>query len=159
MFRTTKIGAEAPEYRRPTEPPRPMPDIDDRNIEAIPRELHDAAHRGIRTPEEFQTKYMGKWNVSSVPDTMRPCTAFDRPAFFHCWVTEEKALLNIEIMLREDGPAYKSMYIAFQEKGIIPPGCSVEKLRETRAVVEWPDGSVSTVPLDVVQFTDRQRGG
>lgn len=90
------------------------------------------------------------------PADLRPCTAFDRPALFHCWVVEEKGLLNIDTILRHDHPSIERMRADFHDKGIIPPCCSLEKLRETRAVVEWPDGSVSTVPLDVVQFTDRE---
>ena len=42
------------------------------------------------------------------------------------------------------------------EAGIVEPACSTEILRETRALIEWPDGRLSTVALDRVTFTDRE---
>lgn len=148
IFCCENTGVETPEYRRPTAPPHPMP-----NIETIHRELHDAAHRGIRTPEEFQTKYMGKWNASAVPATLRPCTVDGEPALFHRFVDQDKGVLQINGLCK---PSHLATILKnFNENNFTDSTCTIEKFRQTMALIEWPDGRLSTVAVERVQFTDR----
>lgn len=85
----------------------------------------------------------------------RPCRIGDMPATFHRWVMEEKALFRIDTFLRL-GDQERAVQ-RFREEGIIPPGCGVEKQSACRALVEWPDGSVSLVDPVHVKFLDRER--
>lgn len=86
----------------------------------------------------------------------RPCLVDGRPATFHRWVEEDRGVLQINALLREE--AVERVRRDFQEKHIIPPGATLEKLRGVRALVEWPDGSVGTVDLGLLTFLDRREG-
>ena len=88
--------------------------------------------------------------------TPRPCLVDDKPATFHRWVEEDRGILRINAFMREEG--VEQVRQEFQEKNIIPPSASLEKLREVKALVEWPDGSVSTVALELITFLDRREG-
>ena len=86
----------------------------------------------------------------------RPCLVDGKPATFHRWVEEDRGILQINALLREE--AIVRVRQEFQERCIVPPGASLEKLHEVKALVEWPDGSVSTVALELITFLDRREG-
>lgn len=83
---------------------------------------------------------------------VRPCLADDKPAMFHRWVDEDKGLLRINAFTRPE--EQERLYRAFRDVGIIPDCCSVEALRVTFALVEYPDGSVGKVKPELIQFLD-----
>lgn len=84
----------------------------------------------------------------------RPCLVNGKPAIFHQWVVQDRALLKINAFYKPDSQAER--YRIFKEEGIIPPDCSVEKVKDTLALIEWPDGSVSLEPVLHVHFIDRE---
>lgn len=108
----------------------------------------------IITPEGFEKKYMGKWNASAAPATMRPCTVDGQTALFHRFVDQDRGVLHIKDFIK---PEHMEIMIKnFNENNFIGPSCEIEKLRQTSALIEWPDGRLCTVALERVQFTDRE---
>lgn len=83
----------------------------------------------------------------------RPCLVDGRPATFHRFAVEEKGLLLIDDANLTDEDV-KRIREAFDKAGIVPNCCQVEKLGEVRAIVEYPDGSVGTVPAEWIEFID-----
>lgn len=86
----------------------------------------------------------------------RPCLVDGEPAVFHRWVDEDRGLLRINAFVRPDEQA--AMHRRFLDDGVIPDCCSVEALRCTFALVEYPDGSVGKVKPELVTFLDRKEG-
>ena len=112
------------------------------------------ASNGIRTPEEFQRRYMGIWNISSDPTTLIPCTVDGDPALFHRFVDIDRGVLQIKGFVR---PSEMSNILEnFNKNNFTGPDCNIEKFRSTMALVEWPDGRLCTVAVERVQFTDRR---
>lgn len=87
---------------------------------------------------------------------LRPCLADGKPAIFHRWADEDKALLQIHAMVR---PADQERIAhRFREEGVTDGTSSIEKLRVTFALVEYPDGSVGKVKPELITFLDRREG-
>lgn len=84
----------------------------------------------------------------------RPCTVQGHPAFFHRWVTEDRGLLRVHAMTNPE--QQQALHAYYVKHGIIPSSGSLEKLTETLALVEMPDGSVKKVPAIQIRFTDRE---
>ena len=84
----------------------------------------------------------------------RLCLVDGKPAVFHRWVDEDKGLLKINTFVRT--AEAETLNRTFHEYGIIPDCCSMEKLRTTLALVEYPDGSVGKVKPELIQFLDRK---
>ena len=85
----------------------------------------------------------------------RPCLVDGRPATFHRFAVVEKGLLLIDdanITEKDIDRIYKT----FHEAGIVLNCCKFEKLNEVRAIVEYQDGSVGTVPAEWIEFVDRK---
>jgi hypothetical protein len=74
------------------------------------------------------------------------------PAYFHQWVTEDRALLQILTPVRAE-QAHR-MHADFIETGLVHSCCKVEKITDTVALVEMLDGSVKKVPAIQIRFTD-----
>lgn len=87
---------------------------------------------------------------------LRPCLADDKPATFHRWVDEDKALLQIHAMVRPEDRS--RIFRRFQEYGLADSHSTIEKLRTCFALVEYPDGSVGKVKPELIQFLDRKEG-
>lgn len=87
---------------------------------------------------------------------LRPCLADGKPALFHRWADEDKALLQIHALIRPED----RLKIArrFQEEGVVGGESTIEKLRTCSALVEYPDGSVGRVKPELIQFLDRKEG-
>lgn len=83
----------------------------------------------------------------------RPCEADGRPALFHRWVEEDRALLKINTFTRLD--EQEVMARRFRKDGVIPECCAVEVVRETFALVEYRDGTVGMVRPEVIRFVDK----
>lgn len=93
---------------------------------------------------------------SECPGSERPCLADGKPAVFHRWADEDKGLLRINAFTRPEEQRILSR--RFRDEGIIPDCCSMEALRATFALVEYPDGSVGKVKPELIQFLDRKEG-
>lgn len=87
---------------------------------------------------------------------LRPCLVDDAPALFHRWADVDLGLLQIEIKVPHS--VAMVMRREFRDEGIIPQGCTVEKVRSVCAVVEYADGSVGRVDPELVQFLDHEEG-
>lgn len=84
----------------------------------------------------------------------RLCLADGKPATFHRWVDEDQALLQIHPFVR---PAdQQKIARRFREEGTTDGTATIEKLRATFALVEYPDGSVGKVKPELIQFMDRE---
>ena len=84
----------------------------------------------------------------------RPCLADGKPATFHRWVDEEKALLHLNLFMN---PREQELHVRrFREEGVLEGPNSIEKLCVVCALVEYPDGSVGKVKPELVQFLDRR---
>lgn len=86
----------------------------------------------------------------------RPCLVDDKPATFHRWVEEDKALLKLDYFVKPDdrGKILRDYY----ETGVVDAASHIEKLRVTFALVEYPDGSVGKVKPELITFLDRREG-
>ena len=86
----------------------------------------------------------------------RPCLVGEKPAIFHRWVHEEKALFRVDTFMRPE--EVERAVQRFRADGVIPPGCGVEKQAACFALVEYPDGSVGKVSPELIHFLDRKEG-
>lgn len=84
----------------------------------------------------------------------RPCEVDGRPALFHRWIEEDRALLSFGRMLLTEAEVEKITDI-FRTEGLIAPGCSTEVIRETFALVEYEDGTIAKVAPEKITFTGR----
>ena len=83
----------------------------------------------------------------------RPCEVDGRPALFHRWIEEDRALLRFDtFMLPEDRARLAR---EFSEGCIIPAGCFTDVIRETFALVEYKDGTIAKVKPELIRFTGR----
>jgi hypothetical protein len=93
--------------------------------------------------------------AKDAPD-LRPCLADGKPATFHRWVEEDRALMRVDtLMKRED--LLKAIHL-FNEKGAAGAGSTILAARTPFALVEYPDGSVGRVKPELIQFLDRKEG-
>lgn len=96
---------------------------------------------------------MAMLNVTAVFPT-RSCEVDGQPCWFHRFVEEDRLLLKIQAFMRSaEGDLIRRRAY---EDGVVSAGCDTEVLRATRALIEWPDGHLSTVALERVTFTDRR---
>lgn len=84
----------------------------------------------------------------------RPCEVDGKPAVFHRWVDDETGALIINFFAKDD--MVDRLRRKFKEDGVVPAGCSLEKLHQTLALIEWPGGTVETVPVSKIRFTDKE---
>ena len=87
------------------------------------------------------------------PNNTRPCVAAGKSAMFHRWVEDEKALLKINVFLRQEHR--DEIVRRFREDGECGPECSIEKQRVCMGLVEYPDGSVARIAPEAIRFLDR----
>ena len=110
-------------------------------IEEFEKELKEAYQMGFR-------------DGRLCPVDLRPCEVDGQVCLFHRFVDEDKALLKINSFTRLEEQ------IILRDKvdmtGVVPGGCSTEVIRITRALVEYPDGSLGKVDPVRVCFTDRE---
>ena len=87
----------------------------------------------------------------------RPCEVDGRPALFHRWIEEDKALLAFDAFL----PLDQRMEIRrrFSSCGTIPKGCHVDIIRETFALVEYTDGTIAKVKPELIRFGNKEGYG
>lgn len=106
----------------------------------------------------FQKLHLGLdvKRCSECPGALRPCLADGKSALFHRWADEDKGLLRINAFTRPEEQDILSR--RFREEGIVPHCCSMDALRTTTALVEYPDGSVGRVKPELIQFLDHQEG-
>lgn len=84
----------------------------------------------------------------------RPCEVDGRPALFHRWVEEDRALLKFDGFVPRPGQQY--IHHRFLEECVVPPVCHVDVLRETFALVEYRDGTIAKVDPLLLRFVDRE---
>lgn len=109
--------------------------------------IHDA------TEQAYKRGYEDGWADATDP---RPCLADGKPATFHRWVDEDKALLRIDRFLRPEDQLM--IFRRFQESGVVDAGAEIVKVRTCSALVEYPDGSVGKVKPELITFLDRKEG-
>jgi hypothetical protein len=84
----------------------------------------------------------------------RPCTVDGEPAHFHRFVEAERGILQIKALIMPS--MLDTILDNFNKNNFTDDTCEVHKLKETRALIEWPDGRLCTVAVERVQFTDRE---
>lgn len=84
----------------------------------------------------------------------RPCEVDGRPAMFHHWIEEDRALLKIAGMYSSEDRRH--LVDDFQLNGICAPGTSVDVIRQTFALVEYLDGTIAKVDPLLIRFTDKK---
>lgn len=80
----------------------------------------------------------------------RPCDVEGRPALFHRWVEEDRALVKIDCFTSPEEQA--EIVKRIRVSGVYPTGCAPEVIRETFALVEYRDGTVAKVKPELVRF-------
>ena len=88
--------------------------------------------------------------------SIRPCLADGKPGLFHRWVDVDQTLLKINAFVNAE--AQERYARTFRDDGVVPHCCSLEVVRCTFALVEYPDGSVGRVKPELIQFLDRKEG-
>ncbi len=84
----------------------------------------------------------------------RPCEVDGRPALFHRWIEEDRALLKFNTLCR--GLEMEEMRRIFLSEGIVTPQCSTEVIRETFALVEYMDGTIHKVKPELIRFIGKE---
>lgn len=80
----------------------------------------------------------------------RLCEVDGRSALFHRWIEEDRALLRFDSY--RPIAAEKAIIHRFHDRGVVEPGCSVDVVRETFALVEYRDGTIAKVDPLLVRF-------
>lgn len=88
------------------------------------------------------------------PADLRPCTVDGQTALFHRFVEDDRGILKVNAFMRKED--VDELNKIFHETNVVSNCCTLEKLRSTMALIEWPDGRLSTVAVERVQFTDRE---
>lgn len=84
---------------------------------------------------------------------VRPCKVDGEPCLFHEAVEEDRLILQVNLFVNPEDRA--NMTRRALDTGIVPSGMNVAAvMHETRALIEWATGRLSTVAVDRVQFTD-----
>lgn len=86
----------------------------------------------------------------------RHCKVKELSAVFHRWVECDEVMLSFEVMLK--AAEQRTIHRKFRESGVVPPGCRVDLIRTTCALVEYQDGTVSRVDPEDITFTDVMTG-
>lgn len=84
----------------------------------------------------------------------RPCKVDGAPATFHRFVENDRGVLQINSFCKPS--QVETILMNFKENNFTDGTCRIEKFRETMALIEWPDGRLSAVAVERVQFTDRE---
>ena len=87
------------------------------------------------------------------PD-LRPCLVDGKPATFHRWVEEDKALLKVKPFCSTD--EIDASIARFHRDGVMDHSCDIEKLHTVSALVEYEGGTVAKVNPELIRFTDRE---
>lgn len=83
----------------------------------------------------------------------RICEVDGETCVFHRFVDEDRALLHINCMLRDE--ECREINHRFRRDYIVPPMTSPEIVRNTYALVEFPDGTLKKVEPDKIRFLDK----
>lgn len=84
----------------------------------------------------------------------RPCEVDGRPALFHRWVEEDRALLKVNCFVAPD--EREALARRFRNEGLVVPGCPTEVIRETFALVEYRDGTIDKVKPELIRFIGKE---
>ena len=106
---------------------------------------------GSNVPEQKSVPPMPRL-VSMGELRLRPCEVDGFPAWFHRWVEQDRVLLNVGAFCKPEDAA--AINRRFRASGVIPGGGSIDVVRETFALVEYPDGVVATVKPELVRFVN-----
>lgn len=108
------------------------------------------AKGGLRIPEGGFTP---KFNNLAAP-VPRPCEVDGKVCTFHRFIDEDRALLRINGFTTWQ--EREKLYADFKERGVCPACCTIETVRRTWALVEYPDGSLGKVAPEEVCFLDKE---
>ena len=85
----------------------------------------------------------------------RPCEVCGEPAVFLRWCEVETGILQFNAFFK---PEYQErLRRVYCQTNTVPHGCSLEKLTDVVALVEWSDGTVSRVNPESIKFLDVQQ--
>lgn len=84
----------------------------------------------------------------------RPCEVDGRPALFHRWIEEDRAMLKVPRNLQEK--TYESIFQVFRENNVVVDGCEVVVSHHTFALVEYRDGTIAKVEPESIRFVGRE---
>lgn len=84
----------------------------------------------------------------------RLCEVDGEACIFHRWIDEDRALLRVNCYVSPDEREF--IVRRFKEDNFAPAGCSIDVVRNTLALVEYPDGSVGKVDPSLVTFLDKE---
>lgn len=83
----------------------------------------------------------------------RPCIVDGKEALFHRWM--ERDVVYYEYDTNTPDMMMQDTYKAFTEDHIIARGyCTLKKVREEAAIVEFKDGAVEVVEPNKIRFVD-----
>lgn len=88
--------------------------------------------------------------------TLRPCEVDGKACLFHCWVHYEEERLQIGCFMKPEGR--EEVLRTYQKTGMTDASCSIVKVSQVAALVEYPDGSVGRVRPELITFLDRRAG-
>ena len=80
----------------------------------------------------------------------RPCEVDGVPALFLRWIDADRVLIQIDALGEGE---YMHRY---RSECVLSPGCHGEVIRETFALVEYPDGTVGKVKPEALRFLDKE---
>lgn len=63
---------------------------------------------------------------------------------------QKRTLLRVESLV--SAKTVTTIHTRFRADGVVPPGCSIDVIRETFALVEFPDGTIAKVKPELVRF-------
>lgn len=84
----------------------------------------------------------------------RPCMVDGVPALFHRWVEADRVLFRVDAFVPSD--FQDELLLRYRRDGVIPPGCSVEVIRDTFALVEYRDGVMAKMDPELVRFVEME---
>lgn len=100
--------------------------------------------------EQAKTPIYRRPSPPPPPLYRRPCKVDGKPAIFHGWAADDRAILRVNVIVPHDECV--RLVETFHTEHVATNSCSVEVVRKTSALVEYRDGSVSLVEPEKVQF-------
>lgn len=91
--------------------------------------------------------------IDKPEDRRRPCEVDGSKAWYHGLVHCDRAILKADAY-EGQGDLYAACHREFNVSGRIPMYCDVVVVRQTYAMIEYLDGSVTKVDPEQVHFID-----
>lgn len=82
----------------------------------------------------------------------RPCMVNGHKALFHRWSDKETLFFKCDHMVKKE--AFASIRLDYEKYQLLPNGVTVEKIKNTVAIVEFEDGFIKEVLSTDIRFLD-----